>query len=678
MDFLSKQVLLFVGPPSVGKTLFFKNKLAGTHVLFSPKEEIAKDKQLGLRQLALKVVKLLKQGKKVAVDGENKTRKLRKCYIHIIKEKVPDCSIAIVLFRPKYGMIQLQWAQAFSQADDFFTGKSLKDDEDLPSTEKQFKSWLNALSGIKNADDDDGPEMPKEYEGCTVGDISLRLEVETGWKFEVPGLFIEWQSLLNARPSEQLAIETGAVEAVEAWYTKYTCGRVIIIFDGRKGTRRDQKESKLQQMEDTLIKFSEQIQSCPIYALCVENREIPGDFAEPLGPNLIAFAQRLHHLGLQNKGSVYLYTSQEHLHCATAAGVKHIKASKAFSNPAMMVSGYGVTTPSTPPLLADVGFISSSSRGSHQAVPLAEDEEALTNRKWTCVKLGFRRKMFLFCRDIGQLESYIQDYKHYRTPIDERGSRIAELNHNISEPVQTPRKTPTVFLSDKTRDLPKWMLCKKKKMERSSGMQNVSEVSSTLDLDCDDPDDVAEQSVKRSRICHTVYVMDEDELMQTAQMVLKEAGQVVGDIVDEHPQNSLRSRVKGTVKEIRDDHSKQRETVSSSNECLKMMQRTEIKRLDHLDSHSMSVNSDMPSQVHSGNYVNIGSNKEHKQSAPAGNMSTILDGIISKVDKRPPPKSKRKSVGRISPGLLDFTIDTSTADSGSISNIRYDCKTQPS
>ena len=50
-----------------------------------------------------------------------------------------------------------------------------------------------------------------------------------------------------------------------------------------------------------------------------------GSFCSPPYPGHIAFLQRLHHINLQAKATMYLYHTQQHMKMAQAAGVQHIK-----------------------------------------------------------------------------------------------------------------------------------------------------------------------------------------------------------------------------------------------------------------------------------------------------------------------------------------------------------------
>ena len=70
--------------------------------------------------------------------------------------------------------------------------------------------------------------------------------------------------------------------------------------------------------------FYLQLSTC-IYLIFPSHAQ--GAFCIPPKPGLLAFLQRLHHLDLHARATMYLYHTQSHMNMARSAGVQHIKAS---------------------------------------------------------------------------------------------------------------------------------------------------------------------------------------------------------------------------------------------------------------------------------------------------------------------------------------------------------------
>ncbi|KAL5022100.1 hypothetical protein ScPMuIL_001255 [Solemya velum] len=502
------------GPPFSGKSQFCEKHLGPTHQRLSCVEEFAKNPDLGLRDIVLQTLKLLKQGEKVVLDDENASRKTRQAFISMVKKKLPSKRIHLVQILPEHGEIQCLWKRehflASSRQVDAVKRSSLSDSIVHRWFSEPENPGIHYEMGVV--------DEPTADEGFSIEQKVLPLQIKTGYKLEVPSLFIDWEGLYTTKNSVVTPVISISA-ACKVWSENNPCGRIIVICDGEhicKGLH--SKTEEVEKIKLVLSAFVKLLEGCPLYVLHLENPSVSQGFTVPPEPGLLAFLQKQHRLNLGDKNTLYLYQSPSHMKMAVRAGIRHIKLSKVLKNPSLVSTKLAVSIPSIPLLLQNMEFL--GEREDSAIIPLYDCVEDFKNG-YLYKSLPHGRALYLFARNATDIDRYQELYDAIATPLGEKGSRIEALMKNfpaVTE-VDTPDDVsvvPQALLespSEQTcRELPKWMLgkseSKSKSFSKSDSSMGRSDSNSSTD----------------GKVKKMMYVMSEAELLEFASNILKQAG----------------------------------------------------------------------------------------------------------------------------------------------------------
>ncbi|CAB3981767.1 deoxyribonuclease TATDN2, partial [Paramuricea clavata] len=335
----SVELVLFYGPPFIGKTLHYFNHYSKTHTRISASEIFKEDKCSNLRLVILKVIGLLNEGKNVVIDDENWYIATRQSYISLVKKKVPICTFTIVQFLTDItsGYQQCLWAREWALVE-----QTLLENKDYNSTlltesVEKLDCWFARKRSELNP-----PELPATAEGFSIVTVNPQLICGTSYKFNLPALFIQWQSILTDAQNENLNCKSTAPDVLNKWLEKNPSGRILII--GPK-TKND-KDIIEEQTKTLLLLLSSQL-TCPLYFTFIDEKHQLDHYSQLPQPGVLAFLQKLHRVNLYHKGTIYMYSSDEHYRAASSVGIRTIKAAKLFDHPHLIDSVYCGETMST-------------------------------------------------------------------------------------------------------------------------------------------------------------------------------------------------------------------------------------------------------------------------------------------------------------------------------------------
>ncbi|XP_038045636.1 uncharacterized protein LOC119720149 [Patiria miniata] len=523
------EVVMLFGPPFAGKTAYCKHHLSTSHERISAIDQFKEDPTLGLRQVILKIVALLKQGKSVVIDDENWSRSTRQSYVTSISSKVPNCKFRCIKFNSD-GPLSLRWMHQWSLA------KSLLNlDEtslnDLAQREARISQWLGEDVAGKR------PEFPTAQGGLNLQDVRVRLTAEVDYKFEVPALFIQWEGIVQPNDARTNQCMEGTREVLQTWTSCNPWGRIIII-SGRShsddSTSRMSSKEIVMDMKQSLMELCQSV-PCPIYStLLPDPNSSSSSFATPPQPGLLAFLQRFHHIHLWHRGSLYLHRTKDHADCAQAAGVKCLKAAAALKSPRLVYQSQCSSRDDVNSILKDIKLIGPSGSGQLRSTPriplysetVASGDDGCFFRESIC-----GRTLGICYKDRETLDKYQELYVETATRITDPGSRMVtripdsqatdgqgQIANHADSAVTNTQAAPKSGTQQTTREPPSWMLSqslkKTKKVDRLMGVESLEDSS------LEEP-----QRKKKSEVPplpSTVYCLSPAELYETALLILQE------------------------------------------------------------------------------------------------------------------------------------------------------------
>ncbi|XP_064630969.1 uncharacterized protein LOC135489512 [Lineus longissimus] len=523
------ELVLLVGPPLVGKSLYCLSHFSVHYVRISIKEELESKPEVGLRYVINKAVTQLKQGKNVVIDDENGSKSKRISFIKVVKDKIPGCSIRCINLTPKCGYDQLLWTVAYLQATWLETHAYETQSEPCPYQENMLERWMTDVG--------DGSDAPAYGEGFNnIVDVSLEFVVHSYHKFEVPCLFIEYQGIVEKASD---SVMDGVVPAIVLWCEANSCGCVVLIYGHVTGIHPTDKHEK---MRVILKKIVSKLNTIPVFVLSVDAAQSSTSFFVHPQPGILALGSRLFHLDLSHKATMYLYSTQDHMKCADNAGVRYIRASRVFNHPKLVTSYTMATSPSIPEVLKNRKVTWPKTTAPEASMPLLSSKgDTVDEIHYSCCQLNGRISIHLCSQSKDSCESFDQFYQKHATPITEDGSRLEQIEKETKESV-IENFAPTLEVesrpspaSSKSRrssassdtttttmgqDLPKWMVKK-----------NIS-----LNKMLDTPKKDRKSPRKTSQIFTTVYVMSPSELMDNAKAILQqgEGEAFMGDQMSEN------------------------------------------------------------------------------------------------------------------------------------------------
>ncbi|XP_022080806.1 uncharacterized protein LOC110973903 [Acanthaster planci] len=533
----SLEVVMLFGPPFAGKTAYYKHHLKRSHERVSAVDLFREDSDLGLRQVILKIVSLLKQGKRVVIDDENWSKSTRLSYVKSISAKVPNCKFRCIKFNTD-GPLALHWLQEWSLA------KSI-----LSCDERSLDDWARCEARISRwfGDDVTGrrPEIPTAEEGISLQDIQVKLVADdVDYKFEVPALFIEWEGICQQKEDGTNRSLEGTREVLQTWTSCNPWGRIIII---SHGSCSDDAISKVPDnwtvisMKQALMDLCQSLPS-PVYFYHHSDPKSSPSFATPPQPGTLAFLQRFHHIHLWHRGTLYLYHTMDHADGARAAGVNCLKAAAALQSPSLVCLSQCSAREDPDPILKDIKLIGHSELDQQRStprIPLYSDAVASGEKVCFVLESDCRRTLGICFRDRNTLDRYQELYAETATKIMASGTKMVTCipdnpvingQRQITDSVDSSQQEavtsqqPITLTASKpetqqtTRGLPSWMLSqslkKTKKVDRLIGGESFEDSS------LEEPARKKKSDV--SPLLSTVYCMSPAELCETAWMILKE------------------------------------------------------------------------------------------------------------------------------------------------------------
>ncbi|KAK3590230.1 hypothetical protein CHS0354_041296 [Potamilus streckersoni] len=555
-------IVIFHGPKYTGQSLFFTEKLSETHVAVCPSEIFSKNPSLGLRDIMIHATKLLWEGKMIAFVDENASRAVRESYIKYMNRKHPNKKICILELLPACGIDHLFWSREFSVAD--MAAKIECDDQDInmvPASldDSQILKWFHDI--------DDGPntlchsekvDPPNKDEGVEIKREKIPLMTNSVFKFEVPVLYIQWESIQGDHSERRL--EQNICKALRLWSQSNPCGRIIFIHDGSQiKTGKTTLSQTRCEVREIMQNFVCQFTECPLYLLHLENADEAGEYATPPKPGLLAFLQRRHHLNLQSKSSIYLYQSTSHYQMAEGAGLQSIKVSRVVQNPSLVLSHNASAKATMPALLKDFQVkLDSRWSDADPIIPLYRTRDKYQNSFTSCY-LGCGRREYIFARDWDIVERYQKQYAEKARRVNDLESIIDAretcllLTPSRGNDLQNTASISSTIAHNEgeiSRDIPMWML------GRSPGSTLKSKSYGTASFDV--------------KIRQTEYVMTEMELTLMAEEILKQASR-----------EDLIEKAKSGQKQNKKTNSERNAKVCESQEC----NQTAVKGPQHADDN---------------------------------------------------------------------------------------------
>lgn len=319
------ELVLFFGPPFVGKTLYYYRHYLKTHRRISACELFQEDESMNLRHVILKAIAFLCQGKSVVIDDENWYSETRKSYCSLVKRKVPNCTLTLVQFLPElsFGYQQCLWAREWTIVDWTFLDSRQDKSQYLSDSNERLDCWFSKRKSVLNP-----PEFPTVAEGFSLQTVQPEFTCNTPHKFSLPGLLLQWEAVVvENNHDDSLACKPGTPELLNMWFSKNQSGRVVII--GPKS--RHDKEILVERTKLFLVQLASQL-SFPIYFTLIDEKQQLDQFSKLPHPGVIAFLQSLHTIHLYHKSTMYVYQSEEHCKAANLVGIRAIKGEKLFAN----------------------------------------------------------------------------------------------------------------------------------------------------------------------------------------------------------------------------------------------------------------------------------------------------------------------------------------------------------
>ncbi|XP_052772940.1 uncharacterized protein LOC128211870 [Mya arenaria] len=497
-------VLILHGPDIAGLEHFYKRELAKNYKAVCPSKMYALSREVGIRDVSLEIVRQLKKNQKVAIIDLNEHRKTRTSLIRLISRKVKDVSISLITIIPKYGCQQVLWGREMAIAEQSLCpGREV-----LMSSDGDIHRWFSDMNDASISYKHGKVEAPEESEGCQVIKKVVGIYTSSAYKFEVPGLLIQWEFI------ERVANDKTGIRLWElvlgTWQQENPCGRVIIVSDGSQvHTGETSRTQFLAKIDETMKSISEKLKHGPVYVCVIMDRKKAGCYTTPPSPGILAFLQRRHSLNLHTRRTVYLYETSQHMKMAENAGVRCLKASKVAENPSLVISAHATTTPRIPEMLKDLKIVPTSPNDPPEIPLYSRLEEFCDGKVGQALDLG--RCEYLYAAEKQVVERYQKEYAQSATKLGEAGSKISPCKSAIDtlgnkssetcEPSNRLLNESKSFLT--SRDLPSWMKPKKIKSE--------DELPSSA-------------NTEQHKLRTSKYVMTEKELTDMAVEILTQAG----------------------------------------------------------------------------------------------------------------------------------------------------------
>ncbi|XP_069139622.1 uncharacterized protein [Argopecten irradians] len=538
-----------------GRTILCQKFSSPIHERVCP-NDFFKDNSVGLRDIILQVVSLLKKNKKVVVDDENAAAATRDSYVRMVERKIASKTIASVKVLPEKGRLQLLWSREYSLAENSHetTSQEILQDRDI---NKWFPEGSEDQVSYHNNEVCD----PCEDESIPVFDHKVPLTVQSQFKFEVPAMCMQWEGLLCGGTDEPRLLP-GVVSICRQWSEVNPGGRILVICDNTcslPGSPGQQEKTKYQTIMQSLVK---QFSSSPVYMFCIESPADSGVFTKPPNPGLLAFLQRRHHLNIHSKDSIYLYQSPVHKAMAEAAGMPHLKMSRVVNQPNLVASNHVYSIPNIPHFLKDMDIVPVEiSEHKPAEIPGFSQISAFKDNE-VSMHLGFGRREYLFAEDVNAIIKFNKTYSEMASLSSATLSKFSKSS-SLEEPEDlvdgetSSAKKPCLSRSlSSDRELPHWMVSGSKTRRTSQSKSPKPSTSRS--------ESTESTSGKYKR---TEYVMTESELAEIAEDILNQAGRedLIRSIkLQKMRENTVRKHTDQTLIEQKQERTTQAVTESLS------------------------------------------------------------------------------------------------------------------
>ncbi|XP_062616812.1 uncharacterized protein LOC134278515, partial [Saccostrea cucullata] len=314
------------------------------------------------------------------------------------------------------------------------------------------------------------------------------------------------------KSDDSLNLKDGVKQICVHWNEQNPVGRVIFILYGNK--------EPIEEGLHMLTRLAKQL-DFPIYLFHVVDPTEAGTFCEPPNPGILAFLQKRHHLFLHSTKTVYIYSHQDHMTLARTAGVNCVKITQLLQNPALVIGSHVITRSTIPEYLRTMEILPKDKETLERPnLPCVTEEENFQDSHIKC-ELPYGRQEFILAKDFNTIMGYQELYQ----------SCVLRLKQPESVYTQDEEKDPecntslNTSLNESSRKLPSWMLGKEtppgKRTLHTKTILQRNESSSSME----------------GQGRQTIYIMTEEELLEIAKDVLKQAGRT--DVLREADENSV-------------------------------------------------------------------------------------------------------------------------------------------
>ncbi|OWF56612.1 uncharacterized protein LOC110445740 [Mizuhopecten yessoensis] len=544
-------LVLLHGPKYCGRNILCHKLSSPNHERVCP-QDYFRDNTVGLRDVILQVVNLLKKNKKVVVDDENATGVTRDSYVRMVHRKISAKTIASVKVLPANGRTQLLWSREYHLAEN-----SCISSQEMSIQDGEINKWFSEESTDHINYCSSSVSDPCNDEGIQVFERTIPLTVMSKFKFEVPTLCLQWEGIIGGTTDDPHLLPE-VVSICQYWSDVNPGGQIFVICDNTvsiSGTpgQQQQENTKRKHIMQSLVK---EFCGCPVYMFCMESPVDSGGFTKPPNPGMLAYLQRRHHLNIHTKDSVYLYQSPIHKVMAETAGMPHLKMSRAVHQPSLVASSHVFSIPNIPPFLKDMDLLPSEDvEQKPPEIPGINEISSFRDNEIS-MHLGYGRREFLFAKDADTITKFNNTYSEMASLSTDPVSKFSKSDSTKEQEGEvnsqkTPAKKPRLSRSLSTdRELPHWMMSDQKNKRTSQSKSPKPSTSRT---------DSTESS--NSKYKKTIYVMTETELAEVAEDILKQAGRedlihsiklqkLREDTIKKHSDSTTEKRTKGKCAKV--------------------------------------------------------------------------------------------------------------------------------
>ena len=362
------ELVLFVGPPFSGKTLYYVHHLHDSHERISP-QEIYSDgskKVRSLPQLVVHVIGILKQGKSVVIDDINWSSSLRASYFTKVRAKLPNVACRCLVFKPQFTLKQCLWSRMWTCAYQACDGgnRSLRP-LDVAA------DLVDIYLGLWFAGERDGgghrrpllrqtaippPDIPTSKAGgdVTVDTVTSLLSCESLYEWSVPVLLLQTSAIAHVgEVTNAVVLDDSITQACCEWAKKEPTGRLILLADNVRVDGAQERQKFICQAAEQLAM---RLTTHPVYFLFIDGAGMFGDSSLPPRPGCIAWLQHAHMLSLSHNSSTYVWSTAEHRTSADVCGLYTFKSERLASKPLSLVA-VKFNRPELPPYLRSMRLL---------------------------------------------------------------------------------------------------------------------------------------------------------------------------------------------------------------------------------------------------------------------------------------------------------------------------------